>query len=93
MAAQVPVATTPLPIFDDLQGATFRFGGTSSADLAEGLERMLDQLRACGPEAQAVQASADRWRSQHAYPVIANRLGNMLEALAKRRRSAKAQFA
>jgi O-antigen biosynthesis alpha-1,2-mannosyltransferase len=82
MAAHVPVAVTPVPIFDDLGDAAFRFDGTDPQTLAIGIERFLDGLRGAAPEAVSMLQAADRWRTQHGYASIAKRLANMCTALA-----------
>lgn len=89
MAAQIPVATTPLPIFDDLSGATFGLSGFAPADLADGIGAALDAIASGAPEAASIAETAARWREQHSYPAVARRLGNMITALVNRRRSFK----
>lgn len=85
MAAGVPVAVTPVPIFDDLGEAVFRFDGTDSTATAEGIERALDGLKEKAPDAIATLEAADRWRSQHRYSRVGRRLANMLAALVSQR--------
>lgn len=84
MAVERPVAVTPLPIFDDLDGATFRMPGTTPADLADGIAAALDSIAANTPEAQAIADRAQRWRDQHDYAVVGKRLYNMCKALANK---------
>lgn len=84
MAVQRPVAVTPLPIFSDIEGASFRMGGTSPADLADGIAAALDAIAANTPEAIAIAEQAARWREQHDYRVVGKRLYHMCKALASR---------
>lgn len=84
MAVERPVAVTPLPIFSDLEGATFRLPGTSPSDLADGIEAVLDALATSTAEAAGIAEQAERWRDQHDYRVIGRRLFNMCKALASR---------
>lgn len=84
MAVERPVAVTPLPIFDDLDGATFRMPGTSAADLADGIAATLDALAANTPDVAATNNRAARWRDQHDYRVVGRRLFNICKALANR---------
>ncbi|MFL6725632.1 MAG: glycosyltransferase [Sphingomicrobium sp.] len=81
LAAQIPVAVTPIPIFDDLGEAVFRFDGTGPEQIADGIERLLDELRHPSSLVNSVAEAADRWRSQHSYASVATRLGNMCVAL------------
>jgi glycosyltransferase involved in cell wall biosynthesis len=82
MAAERPVAVTPLPVFADLDGATYSMAGTSSTDLANGIAAALDAIVKNTPEALAIAKQARRWRDQHDYRIIGKRLFNMCKALA-----------
>lgn len=82
MAVERPVAVTPLPIFGDLDGATFRMPGTSPADLAKGIAATLDAIAADSPDVTAITANAARWRDQHDYQMVGRRLFNICKALA-----------
>ena len=84
MAVERPVAVTPLPIFGDLDGATFRLPGTSAADLADGIAATLDALAANTPDVVAIAERAASWRDQHDYNVVGRRLFNICKALANR---------
>lgn len=84
MAAARPVAVTPLDIFADLKGATFRMAGTSPTDLASGIATALDAIAGNTQDAVAIAEKAERWRHQHNYDVIARRLFNLCKALANR---------
>lgn len=84
MAVERPVAVTPLPIFDDLAGATFRMKGTSPSDIADGIAAALDALASDNPEAKVIEERAEAWRSQHDYRIVGRRLFNMCKALASR---------
>ncbi|MGI6246020.1 MAG: glycosyltransferase [Pseudochelatococcus sp.] len=81
MAAGRPVAVTPLPIFDDLEDAVHRLGGTSPEDIARGLEEMVNGLDADDPASVRRQARADTWREAHTYPLLGQRLRGMLTGL------------
>ncbi len=82
MSADIPVAVTPVSIFDDLGQAVFRFGGTSPAQLAAGIGQFLDGLRRPSLEVVAVSEAARSWRAQHSYTSVAGRLSNIFVALA-----------
>ena len=79
MASGRPVATTPLPIFDDVADASYRLPGTSPDAIADGLAQLLDDgdLRARLATAQATWLDARRW--EH----LSERLWRMLIADAR----------
>lgn len=82
LAVERPVATTPLGIFSDVEGATFRLGGTAPADIAAGIAAALDALTNQSPLATQIAEQANRWRDQHNYAAVADRLFHMAKALA-----------
>ena len=41
LASLTPVATTPLPIFDDVASITHRLPGTAAVDIAAGIRRLV----------------------------------------------------
>jgi glycosyltransferase involved in cell wall biosynthesis len=84
LAVQRPVAVTPLPIFSDLEGVTFRFAGIRPIDLADGIAAALDSIKAASPEAVEIAEQAARWRDQHGFDVVGRRLFNMCKALLNR---------
>ena len=83
MASGRPVATTPLPIFDDVADAAHQLPGTDSGAIADGLARLLDDadLRARLGAAQEAWLAARRWEQ------LSERLWNMLIADARPWRS------
>lgn len=81
MAVERPAIVTPLPIFGDLEGATFRFVGTSPTDLAKGIAAALDAIAGNEPDAISIAEQAERWRIQHDYRAIGSRLFHICKAL------------
>lgn len=81
MAVERPVAVTPLPIFSDIEGSVFRMGGTTPADIADGIAAALDAIARDTPEATAIAEQATRWREQHDYRVVGKRLFHMCATL------------
>jgi len=81
LASGVPVAVTPLPIFDDVGDIVHRLPGTSAEAMAEGLQALFTQIRAGGDEVARVRQRAEQWRSEHRYPVLARRLEIMARQL------------
>jgi glycosyltransferase involved in cell wall biosynthesis len=84
LATERPVAVTPLAIFGDVEGATFRLSGTRPTDLADGIAKVLEAIAGNTPEAAAIAVNADKWRIQHDYRAVGRRLANMCKALANR---------
>jgi len=81
LASGRPVAVTPLAIFDDVAPAVLRLPGTSPAALAEGIAALW-QTGGDGsvlPPQEA--ADAGRWRDQHRYSRLGNRLLGLCRAL------------
>jgi glycosyltransferase involved in cell wall biosynthesis len=77
LASGVPVAVTPLPIFDDVREAVFTLSGTSPAQIAAGiaeLSRIPD-----GQHSHITAENADRWRKAHFYSVVSRRLELLLK--------------
>ena len=81
LAAQKPIAVTPLDIFDDVKDAVFRLNGTSPHDIAAGIQELMGQIKANAPQIEQKQEEAKRWRTEHRYSHLAQRLSNIIEAL------------
>jgi glycosyltransferase involved in cell wall biosynthesis len=79
IASGVPVAVTPLPIFEDVRPAVIELPGTEPEAIATGLLELIDWTDADWDQ-HTSQARA--WRAQHSHQVIARRLEGMLQALA-----------
>ena len=77
MSTGVPVAVTPLPLFDEAGSAVFRFRGTDSTDVADGIAFLLDHQE----ERQAIQAEMRLWLADRQWPLIARRFQGMLKGL------------
>lgn len=82
LAAGVPVAVTPLAVFDDAADAVARMSGTEPASIAATARSLLQN-----PERrEALLASAERWSSDRVWPLVAERMSGVLRALAKNAR-------
>lgn len=79
IAAARPVAVTPLPIFSDVEEAVEMLPGTSSAELAAGLEALMTCL-ADPATAAPIQEKARCWREAHQWPPLSERLNNLIKA-------------
>jgi hypothetical protein len=82
MAAERPVAVTPLPIFADLEGATFRLPGVGEQDIANGLDAALSAISSKTRQASQIAQQAARWCEQHDYQTVGKRLFGICKSLA-----------
>ena len=82
LASELPVATTPLSIFDDVSSVVFQLPGTSPEQMAQGIRDLLARLDRDDAEVRAVKARAAAWRSAHLYSRLGRRMTGMLQALA-----------
>jgi glycosyltransferase involved in cell wall biosynthesis len=74
LSSGVPVLTTPEPIFDELSGVAHRADGWNVDDLAQAVERLIDN-----PAKLAQHATAQsEWIDRRAWPRIAEQLHNMM---------------
>lgn len=81
IASGRPVATTRLPIFDDVAPAVFQIDAETPATLAAELARLIALLRAGGESVDTKAAAADRWRADHSHDRIAAQLVGMIETV------------
>lgn len=77
LATCVPVAVTPLPVFDDAEPAVFRLSGSDPAAIAEGVRLVLEKhdIRS------ALSARATTFMQDNAWPLVAERMQGMLLGL------------
>jgi len=87
LASTTPVLVTPLPIFDELDGAVFRAGGTSPAELAKAIKATLAELKADSRAATNVGGAAERWREVHDLRVQTGRIIRVAEIIRRNRRA------
>lgn len=83
LAVSRPIAVTPQPIFDDIQGLVVALPGFSASEMASGLQAMIRDLRE-GSESGDIATSAARaeaWRKRTGYGPLAHRLWQMMFAL------------
>ncbi len=78
LAARVPVVVTPLPIFEELEGAVLRLNESDVDSMVNGVIWLLEQ-----PEIRSglVQA-ADRWRDDNSWALVGERFRGMVNGLA-----------
>jgi len=77
LSSLVPVAVTPLPIFDDASETVARLAGTTPLEIAKGIETLL-----ANPQRRAgLQDTTKAWLAENAWPVVAERFQGMLVGL------------
>ncbi len=81
IASGVPVAVTPLPIFDDVAKAVFRLPGLSIEDIARGICGICDQIGSNDEGYRRTMEQAECWRNDHSYSLIGRRLSGLLTGL------------
>lgn len=81
MAIGRPVAVTPIPIFDDLGGAVFRFKGTSANQIADGIEDFLRSIVLQDDKYVNIMDQANSWRTAHDFRAISSKLYNICKAI------------
>jgi len=82
LSTGVAVAVTPLDIFEDVDQATYRLSGFTPKDMADSIIEIADGIKNDTQVAQDQKSSAHKWCRSHRYSKIAERLGNMIEAIA-----------
>ena len=86
LATGIPVAVTPLPLFDEAVGAVFRLPGLDAAPVELGLASLLGNTE----RRAALAAAARDWMDARALPGVARRLHGMLLGLAAQARFGQA---
>lgn len=81
LASGTPVAVTPIPIFDEAEGAVARFAGDTPAMIADGVMGLLADAEA----RKALQASARQWLEERSWDKIARQMHGMVTGLAVNR--------
>ena len=76
ISAMVPVAVTPLSIFNDITDVVYTLPGCSSASIASGLVEWLDNYFGIPMSENEIS-----WREQHSYKVLSYRLKGMIRSL------------
>ena len=86
LATGIPVAVTPLPLFDEAAGAVFRLPGMTAPPIQLGISSLLDH-----PERRTALAAAGReWLAARSFPATARRLHGLLQGLAAQGRAGQA---
>ena len=82
LSTGVPVAVTPLAVFDDASDAVWRFEGITPDLIAAGIRHLLvrNDMR------ENLRSRAADWKSAHGWPAIAERMNGMLLGILQERR-------
>ena len=74
LASLVPVACTPLPIFDDVSNATYRLSDITPDAIADGINTLLSNAGLRSELATKQKA----WLAAHAWPTLSRRLMGLI---------------
>lgn len=85
LAAGRPVAVSPVSIFDDVRDAVFTLPGTKPADIASGIQDIINGLKARNPEFMETIEKMESWLTGHRYHVVGMRLYSVLVSLFRNR--------
>ncbi|MCA1176226.1 MULTISPECIES: glycosyltransferase [unclassified Pantoea] len=85
MATSKPVIVTPIPIFNDLGDAVFKFNGFTAKQIAEDIIAGLKEIEGETPKWESVTSAAESWRNQHDYSAVSMRLNNICNGLIRNR--------
>ena len=81
----IPVAVTPLPIFDDIADIVYKLPGTSPATIATGIQDLSQKIAINDPSIETQKVRAKAWCKAHSYPLLGQRLRGMLQGIFKDR--------
>jgi glycosyltransferase involved in cell wall biosynthesis len=76
VSAMVPVAVTPLPIFQDITDVVYTLPGCSPTSIASGLVEWIDNFYGVPMTKNEII-----WRKQHSYKILSSRLQGMIRSL------------
>ncbi|MDZ5699956.1 glycosyltransferase [Chelativorans sp. M5D2P16] len=81
LASGVPVAVTPLPIFDDVKDAVHHLPGRTPEEIAVGVSTILDAIEREENETRMVAEAAERWRRSHDVSQISRHLEHRIRVM------------
>ena len=85
IASGRPVAVTPLSIFEDVGSCVFTLPGVSSFAIAQGIKKILAELKEQTAYATSILCESQKWRNAHDYSLLAKRLYGMIVALFRKK--------
>ncbi len=86
LASQIPVAVTPLSIFEDVDKAVYKLPGITPEEISKGVIDYIHALKNGDDKVKEIQTIAEEWRESHLYSRIAKRLKRILLALQNEKR-------
>ena len=81
VASGVPVAVTPLPIFDDVKALVYFLPGFTPEDLAQGIIAQIQMQKSNSGKISEIHQLAKEWRYAHLYSKLGLRIYNIALAL------------
>lgn len=78
IASGVPVAVSPLPIFEDVSPAVLSLSGTSPQQIAQSVEKFIRWSKEEEGFLSHFQRRTDLWRKTHRFSTLSKRLENIL---------------
>lgn len=78
LASGIPVAVTPLSIFDDVSNAVFKLPGTEPKELALGIKMVRSELINESALSKEINTFALKWKEERGYSILAHRLKKQL---------------
>ena len=81
IASSRPIATTSQAIFEDIASLAFTLPAATPEGIAQGIYDVADLIRHQSEHAKEKTRAADRWRSEHRYSRLAERLYGMCRSL------------
>lgn len=85
MSTGVPVAVTPLPIFEDLGDAAFSLPGCNTTSISKGITEILHELSINSEKVRKLEEKANKWRNEFDYDVVGQRLYGICTGLLRQR--------
>ncbi|KXF78320.1 hypothetical protein ATN84_00505 [Paramesorhizobium deserti] len=81
LSSGVPVAVTPLSVFDDVADVVHILPGTKPEELAAGIKEVFSSLKSKTTTTRQIAERAERWRAAHSFSNIAEYLEKRMLAL------------
>ena len=76
----IPIVTTPVGIFEDVNAAVFTLPGTDASEMAEGLADLISAIRLGKPEYVERLVKSKQWIESHRYSRLGQRLSKIVQS-------------
>lgn len=80
IATGLPVAVTPVSIFNDVREITYQLEGTTPENIASSIPKIWSSIRTKDETYQEITSKADRWRNENSYQTLSTKLLNLLNS-------------